>query len=150
GADGVTANDAGDGDTGANQLQNFPVLTAATNASASVTIAGTLNSKASTTFDLDFFSNVRCDPSGSGEGQNYIGSASVTTDGSGNASFNVTLPVPVVGRYITSTAADPLGNASEFSPCVAVVSTIAGTTFTVVNTNDSGAGSLRQAILDAN
>ena len=42
--DGVTPNDSGDGDTGANDLQNFPVLTSAASDSASTTIEGTLSS----------------------------------------------------------------------------------------------------------
>ena len=49
---------------------------------------------------------------------------------------------------ITATATDPANNTSEFSTC----RTVPGQpqTFTVTNTNDSGAGSFRQAILDAN
>ena len=38
----------------------------------------------------------------------------------------------------------------SLSVCVPGSAGAAGTTFTVTNTNDSGAGSLRQAILDAN
>ena len=69
GADGVTANDAGDGDTGPNNLQNFPLVTFAT--SGSIIIQGTLNSAASTQFRLEFFSNTSCDPSGNGEGKTF-------------------------------------------------------------------------------
>src|SRR5712692_2073565 len=65
--DGMTLNDPGDADTGANNLQNFPVLTSATSGGGSTTIQGTLNSTANTAFSLDFFSNTLCDPSGFGE-----------------------------------------------------------------------------------
>ena len=46
-----------------------------------------MNSAAATTFDLDFYSNPACAsrPQEFLEGQEYIGSTQVTTDGSGNA-----------------------------------------------------------------
>ena len=121
--DGVTPNDTGDTDTGANNLQNFPVLTSATSGGGGTTIDGTLNSAASAQFRLEFFSNSVCDPSGFGEGENFLGSTGVTTDGGGNASFAVTFPTPVpAGQFVTSTVTDPDGNTSEFSECEQVAS----------------------------
>jgi uncharacterized repeat protein (TIGR01451 family) len=116
---GVTPNDAGDGDSGANNLQNFPVLTSSNGAAGGVNIQGTLNSNANTTFTLDFFSSSSCDASGNGEGQTFLGSATATTNGSGNAAFNVTLAASASsGESITATATNPQGNTSEFSACI--------------------------------
>jgi hypothetical protein len=117
GADGVTANDAGDGDTGANNLQNFPVLTAAVSTGGSTVVQGAFNSTPNTSFDIQFFSNQTCDPSRNGEGQNFVGSAIVTTDGSGNATINTTLAALALGQFVTATATDPGNNTSEFSAC---------------------------------
>src|ERR1035437_8119003 len=120
GKHGVTPNDAGDPDTGPNNLQNFPVLTSALFGGGSTTIGGTLNSTANTAFRVEFFSNTTCDPSGHGEGQTFLGFTTVTTDGSGNGSFNsLTFPVPPGQAGITATATDPAGNTSEFSACSA-------------------------------
>lgn len=150
-ANGVSVNDAGDADVGANQMQNFPVLTAAANTPTEVLIGGTLNGRASTTFVLDFYANAQRDPTGSGEGQYYLGATNVTTDGAGNTSFTVSLPsANFKGRFVSATATDPFGNTSEFATNVTAVSTVAAATITVINTNDTGVGSLRQAILDAN
>ncbi|MFO1487578.1 MAG: Calx-beta domain-containing protein [Verrucomicrobiota bacterium] len=150
GADGVQANDGGDIDTGANQLQNVPVLTSVTNTATTVTINGSLNSKPSTAYILDFYSSVIADVSGSGEGQNWIGSTNLSTAADSNLTFSVTFPVVIAGRAITATATDPFGNTSEFSPAASSVTAAAGQTFTVSNTNNSGAGSLRDAINSAN
>ncbi|NIV29342.1 MAG: hypothetical protein GWN58_07485, partial [Anaerolineae bacterium] len=62
GSDGVTPNDPGDGDSGANNLQNFPLLTSVTAAGGTTTIQGTLNSTADTAFTLEFFYSPAADP----------------------------------------------------------------------------------------
>lgn len=112
----VTANDSNDGDTGPNFLQNFPVLTGALSTSNSTTIQGSLKSIPNTTFQIDFYSNGAVDPSGHGEGAQFFGTTSVNTDGNGDATINVSVPVSLAaGRVITATATDPNGNTSEFS-----------------------------------
>ncbi|HLM62622.1 MAG TPA: carboxypeptidase-like regulatory domain-containing protein, partial [Pyrinomonadaceae bacterium] len=115
---GITANDAGDADTGANNLQNFPIITNASTSSGSATISGTLNSLADTQYAIDFYSSLSCDASGNGEGTTYLGSATVTTDNAGNANFNATLPIAPGTQTITSTATlISTGDTSEFSAC---------------------------------
>lgn len=113
----VTLNDQGDGDAGSNGLQNYPNLITVTTGT-STTIQGTLNSTPNRVFNVDFYSNTTCDPSGFGQGASLIGSSIVTTDASGDSSFNVQLPGSLpVGSIVTATATDPDGNTSEFSLC---------------------------------
>jgi parallel beta-helix repeat protein len=117
----VTSNDAGDGDTGGNDLLNFPVLTRANSQGGITTIEGSISSATSTTYILEFFSNVTADPSGYGEGETYLGADTVVTDGTGNASFTTQLPVAVpIGYAIAATATDPGNNTSELSLTVPV------------------------------
>lgn len=114
---GPTPNDPGDADTGFNQYQNFPIIQSVTTG-ASTHIVGKLDSAASTTYDLDFYANPACSnfPREFLEGETYIGSAQVTTDGSGHAAIDVTLSVATeAGARISATATDPAGNTSEFS-----------------------------------
>jgi len=116
---GVTYNDVGDGDGGANNLQNYPILSSVTYGGASTTVAGVLDSTASTVYDVDFYADVECAsrPQELAEARTYLGSAQVTTDGSGHAAFNEVLPVAVAANTpITATATDPGGNTSELSP----------------------------------
>ncbi len=113
--DGVTANDTGDADSGPNGLLNFPVLTTAL-PGATTTVSGTFNSMPVSTFTLDFYASATADPSGFGQGQIYLGSTTVTTDDSGNATFIVTgLAMTSGGQVISATATDAFGDTSEFS-----------------------------------
>lgn len=124
--DGVTDNDAhGHGaPNDPNNFQNFPELTSVVSNSGQTTITGTLTQSASpnTTFRIEFFANDS-DPLGlPDEGQEFLGFISVGTDGSGAASFSPSLPVSVdVGRKVTATATDQVGNTSEFSAGVSTV-----------------------------
>ena len=150
GNSGVTTNDLNDVDNGANLLQNFPILTTVTGAVGQVSISGNLQSTPDSAFLLDFYSNLTPDPSAHGEGRTFLGSASVDTDGSGNAPFNVIFATTIVGRHISSTATDTNNNTSEFSPTVVATSFLPGITLTVTNLDDSGPGTLREAILGSN
>ena len=108
-----------------NRGQNYPVLNVPVIASGNATISGTLNSQPSKTYRIEFFANAACGPTGFGQGQTFIGTVNVTTNGSGNANIGpVTLAVPPGQSVITSTATDPVtSDTSEFSQCPAAVGT---------------------------
>ena len=114
---GPTPNDLGDGDTGSNNLQNYPVLFAATTNGAQVQIAGSLNSTANTAFRIEFFANPSPNSLGYGEGQQYLGYVTVTTDAGGNASFAAPFAVTLAeGDSLTATATNLSTNdTSEFA-----------------------------------
>ncbi|MDQ3814562.1 MAG: hypothetical protein M3347_11500, partial [Armatimonadota bacterium] len=130
--DGVTQNDIGDPDTGANEHQNFPVLTA-----SGATIRGTLNSKPNLQYRIEFFTNDAADPSGFGEGQRFIGALDdVTTNAQGNATFAFTPATPVpASQFVTATATDPNDNTSEFSRAFIETPPVATTTIVVSSAN---------------
>jgi CSLREA domain-containing protein len=138
-ADGVTPNDAGDVDTGPNNLQNFPVLAAATLHSSYTEITGSLQT-ADGSYRVDFYASAACDQSGNGEGARWIGWADVqvTNDaGSIDTGDGITAPISP-GEAITATATDPNGNTSEFSPCVTASSTATGATATLTSASSVG------------
>jgi hypothetical protein len=107
-------NDACDTDAGPNNQQNFPIITSASVTGGNVMVAGTLNSTASTLFQIDLYL-TGCDSSGYGEGENYLGATTATTDPACNGNFSTTVPVSGSGSIVTATATDPAGNTSEFS-----------------------------------
>jgi hypothetical protein len=118
---GPKPNDPGDADEGPNHDQNFPILKAVTILGPQGTgtrIQGKLDTTPSTTFDLDFYANAACPnfPREFLEGETYLGSTQVATDGSGHADIDVTLPATIQpGQRVSATATDPAGNTSEFS-----------------------------------
>ncbi|HET8674935.1 MAG TPA: zinc-dependent metalloprotease family protein [Blastocatellia bacterium] len=126
GANRVTPNDNCDVDAGPNNLQNYPLLSAAINGTGIVRVEGTLNATASLSYTLHFYANPACDAAGNGEGRSYLGSASVVTAANCIADFTgengitlagVTVPA---GQIVTATATSDSGNTSEFSACVVV------------------------------
>ena len=83
--DGVTLNDSGDPDAGANGLLNYPVLTAAKLAGTNLVVSGYARP-----YTLVEFFVAAPDPSGFGEGQTYLGSATESSSAdqdTGNGSY---------------------------------------------------------------
>ncbi len=116
GLDGATANDIGDADAGANNLQNFPVLVSATNYAGFTTVQGTFTGAPDSEYHLEFFASPTADPSGFGEGKIFLGIETVTTDAQGAADIYFTFPpLAPVGHLVTATATSPDGSSSEFS-----------------------------------
>ena len=109
GLTGVTGNDLDDVDSGANALQNFPVLSLITTNSTETTIQGLLNSTADSTFVLDFYARTL---SGT---VNYLGFSTVKTDATGNVTFVAVVPIAVTsGQFVMATATNAAGGTSEF------------------------------------
>ncbi|HEX8833573.1 MAG TPA: lamin tail domain-containing protein, partial [Abditibacteriaceae bacterium] len=114
---GVNTNDAGDIDSGANNLQNSPVLTKARTpqSAAGTTVEGKLQGQTGVTYTIDFYSSSAAHASGYGEGATRIGTTTVSVRSNNVTSFGATLPVQPVGSIITAIATDAGGNSSEFS-----------------------------------
>jgi hypothetical protein len=127
GDDGVTPNDPDandDADTGANGLQNFPIVSALADgkgADVSVFLQSAPNSR----YIIELFLNTASDPTGFGEGKVFAPpAASIVTDGFGRGVVNL-IGVPAkLGGILTATATDVTDgitfNTSEFSKAVEV------------------------------
>ena len=113
---GVTANDNDDHDTGANDLQNFPVLTSALRATNGVTtVSGSLNSTPNREFTIQFFL-AETEPSNHGEAVFLLGATTATTNSGGDGSFSFSTAALSPGQEVTATATNTTtGDTSEFS-----------------------------------
>jgi hypothetical protein len=119
GANGPTPNDpAPDPDTGANNLQNFPILTSAVLGPTQFNVNGTLASIPLTTYRVELFSSPASDP----EARTFLGGLDVLTDATGNATFTFSGTTrPAAGEVITSTATNlTTGDTSEVGAAVAI------------------------------
>ena len=105
---------------GANRRQAAPTITSATIVAGIATVNVTLTSRPNTTFRIEFFTNAAADPSGSGEGQTFLGFIDVTTDGTGTGSgTGIFLTTATPGTFITATATNlDTNDTSEFSVAV--------------------------------
>ncbi len=123
----VLLNQTSSSSTGPDFKNNFPVLTSVVSTSGGTTITGTLTNFNGASSRIDFFSNASADPSGYGQGKNYIGFTTLAAGSPSPASFNVTLPVGgLVGQVITATATDPTAGTSEFSKDFTATATAPG------------------------
>jgi hypothetical protein len=99
-----------------NHGQPAPVLTSAASSGLITSIAGSLVGSPNTTYQIQFFSNPKADPSGYGQGRRFLGTEFVTTAGSGVATIQfVTKIVVPAGQVVSATATSPSQNTSGFA-----------------------------------
>ena len=115
-SDGITPNDSGDADAGPNRLQNNPVLRAPVRIGNNrFRVTGTLSSTPGSRFHIEFFASSRSD-----DGEVFLGSLTVATDGHDNSrAFRFDYKA-VTGRpYLTATATNlATGDTPELSAAV--------------------------------
>lgn len=115
-ASGVTRNDAQDRDDGGNDLMNYPFRLMAVDDGTATVVEGRIDFPAPQSVTIELFANEAPDPSGFGEGETFVGTA--TPDAKGR--FTASLPAGLAGQWITATATDSAGNTSEFSEAALV------------------------------
>lgn len=121
----VTANDPGDGDNGANKRMNWPIVTGVDGPRGYVDADLQAGS-----YRVELFRNPSgIDPSGHGEGEQFVGGGEILHTGSGLESFTISgLSGVVDGDEITATVTEctapgcaSFGPTSEFSAAATAV-----------------------------
>ena len=126
GVNGVTPNDLGgscaDTFPDCDTVQNFPVLSPGSSWSSNqIVLQGTLASRPSAIFGVEFYANHGVNVAGFAEGERYLASLTVASDPTGNAAFAFTVPTgdPLqdgsAQAVFTATATNASGATSEFS-----------------------------------
>ncbi len=110
-ANGITANDYQDADTGSNNVQNYPIIKVVMTDCSGVSSEryNIFNSTPNATFTIDYYANPSW-TSGPLQGEIWHSSETVTTDANGNG----TIHVPTTIANPSATATDASGNTSEF------------------------------------
>jgi hypothetical protein len=118
----VNPNDEYDLDSGANGMQNYPVIAAGVAGLETAPVYGTLDSEPNGHYLIQFFVNPDCDSLyGHGEGRRYLGAVEVVIDDKGHGDFLVRDLPARPGDVITATATNQATNdTSEFSACTVV------------------------------
>jgi VCBS repeat-containing protein len=116
-SDGATPNDAGDADSGPNNLQNFPVISAATLTASTLSLNYVVSSTTTNSaypLRVEFF---KADAAGQ-EGKIFLGfdTYAATEAGTTKTVSFTTAALIAAGDKIVATATDNAGNTSEFSP----------------------------------
>ena len=88
---GVTANDFPTAMSGANNLQNYPVIDEIAVDGENRSVEGSLTSNPNTDYVLNFYSNAEVDASGYGEGETWLGSLDVHTNAQSTVDFSFPL-----------------------------------------------------------
>ena len=102
-------------EAGAEDWQNYPVITNAFGYGSGTIVRGNFNSLPNDTYYIDFYANTVEESYGYGQGQTYMGSTTITTSAAGNANFAYTNnSVNYSGQYITVTATAATGDSSQF------------------------------------
>ena len=111
GGDGITYNSASPRQ-GPNNLQNSPIIVTTADGQLRGWLGG---STPDTTYHIDFFASAGYRGQRRGTGRGLSRSLEVTTDGQGQAIFDVPFTPPAGLPVVTATATDPQGNTSEVS-----------------------------------
>lgn len=145
---GVTQNDNGDADQGANNLQNFPVISGVLTGNGT-RVQGSLNSAANRQYLVEFFA-TQVTSLAAAEGQTLLGSRTYTTDGSGNVIFDETFAQNIPGQIVTATATDlTTFDTSEFTG-MPLVTTAASASISgrIVTARGKGIANARVVLID--
>ena len=121
GANGTTANDSGDGDSGANDLLNAPVLTAASEALGLVDLTFTVDVPVGS-----YRIEVYTDPSNNKSLSELVATDRFTTTATGTQSFTTTFS-GVVGERLVATLTEDDGVTTGSTSEVSATSTVVGT-----------------------
>jgi hypothetical protein len=113
--DHVTPNDETDADEGPNGLLNFPVgVTAYHDRWKDETIvSGIVQGGDPRTVRVDLYATESVHPFGFGEGQYFLGSATIDNDA---GVFRKKVTLPPSAPFVSATVTDAFGSTSEFSP----------------------------------
>ncbi len=113
--DGVTPNDPSDADGGPNRLQNFPEIVSLVSDGATVTATVRIDDFPGEPLRIEFFRNSVVNPSGHGEGEEFIAGFDVTQTING-AELHTMSFAAAPGDLISATStATTLNHTSEFS-----------------------------------
>jgi hypothetical protein len=116
--------------TGGNDHQNQPIISGIASAAAGQTgiqVTGSLVSTPNTQFRIELYRSTKsgADGWGNGQGESLIGTATVTTDAAGNATFNISAAAVPKGQFVVATATNMANSdTSPFSKPMAIPGSI--------------------------